>query len=1843
MFKPRKALTKGFSFLLVFVLLLVGLPIASASAASVETVHIVKGKSYTYEPSTPGVVSYDFRCNGVIGFCLDPDMQAPPTGNYSNVTTTTNENLLKAMYYGYGGAGFNTKLSGIGMTMKQYMNSLRTTEWGVVLLSAKGDELHYLLTHRALAYLIGDSDWDEDMYQPWREAIVKVANAMKAAPSVKNRISGYIVNTGASYQRIISYTTNIKLQMKKVSGNPELTDGNSCYSLKGAMYYIYSNKNTANTVSKYDILETIQKVSSSSPYYEGYVVVDVSGFGEAKLKGGKEGLFDSSKTYYATEVQASKGYIRDREVYEFKSTGATSGGLPVYKLYDPETKKFEVLEKPKNDPVVIALQKVNARTGKADERLAGAEYAIEYYDGFYTKAQLDGKTPTRRWVVCTDKYGFAYLDSDHLSNDADQSPFYVIKEYPNPVLPLGTVKIYETKAPEGFKLSNEVYVSQLKEIDSGVGISEFNYPTFEEEEIPGKVKIVKTSDDGNVSGIEFIVKNNDTGEEVRLKTSDDGTITEEFYEGSYTITEVTDESKYYPQEPQIVSVKADQTAEVKFHNKLVTKGLTIRKTSTDGEISGINFTIKNNATGTTITRATDKNGYITVDGLSIGETYTVTEIVPDGYEPQQPQTITITSGSNYLRFRNVRETGNLLIKKESSDGKLKGFSFTVKHVDDSGRVLEWLTPQWGVETDENGEIKFDNIPTGNYEITEVDDWYMYYTNPEPTKTVKVTKNETGTYTRVSFKNELIVKPVKIIKTSPDGNVEGITFKITGYYGDSQVMETREFVTDKDGVISYEIPASTWGDEYIVEEVVPDGYEKQESQSFYIDSDTEGTTVLTFNNIPKPDIKVVKTSDDGMIEGIEFTITYTDPETGLTVTDSDVTDENGTIIFDSVYSNIEYTIEEIVPDGYEQQQSQTVTPQPGEVAEVKFHNVPLIDLKIVKSSGDGIIENVWFEIFANDSSIGKYSTNELGEINLGNLAAYSNGELITYRVEELGFLNDDGTYSIPDRYIPPAAQSKTLAPNENTIEFFFENAINYGDIRFVKADSDGTPLSNVRFTLFTDEDCTTRAYDVDGNLVTTKTSDDNGVVEFTRIKFGTYYIAETKAQSGYQLLGMPIKAVVSAEGTKLYFNDMEITNIAEAIIDGGSAQLASVGNNKTPEFPRAGGIERIIWFTVGAAVIILGAALLFINIKRKRKDVPEMTKNFSGKKFLSLFMVLAILLSMGCVGIVSASAVNPYHIDSSQVGSIEFYKYEMSDVSEATTKGDGTAKAIPDGATPLEGVEFTAYQIADLEGLYTYAGKELPTPTEAGNMINDVPASKTFSAVSDENGYLKLKGLPLGIYLVKETFSPSQVSLKTASFVVSVPTTSPNGTSWMYDITVQPKNETKYADITLHKTDVDSGADLGGFSFVLEEKIVTSENSDGTWTAVGTSGSTGTTGGTTPAGATWTTGENGKFTIAHLATDRSYRFKEVSAEDKQYIVDSTVYYEFTVGADGTVTYDSDNFKDTTPAANNTLEVTNETVEVEKSVSTDKTNWMQDVTQDINKTVYWKVSADIPEVISKLKTYTIIDTLSKGLTYESLEIKVEADGNPISENDYTVTTAPGDDDSTVITVDITNKNTLAGHEVCDVIITTTLNEDAIIGGDNPNEAKLVYTNDVDTDSTYEKITEKPEVHTGGYSWFKSDNSGTPLSGAEFSVYRTMEDAKANTNPIKFVLGEDGKYYMSEASNASATVVSGFNGMTTILGLKYGENGMESADGETTYYVAETKAPDGKNLLAAPFEIKVNSTSHNYVDGVNVNDVNTDKADFPNAGSNAAAAFLFVGAAVIALGAAVFFIRKRKCAAK
>lgn len=1810
----KKTLKSILAIILALILAVGALPF-SASAADTSTAGQTKvilklGKLLDYGPNI-NWATHMMYADDKMAYCVNPALPAP-TGTFTttdnNCVPLTSKNtknynsLVKALYYCYGGDGFSTKLTATGnKTMKAYMDSLRTTDWGIVLLNPKGNDLYYLLTHRVLAKFYGDADWAYALPQSWIDAVNSVAGVINKAPDAPSTTELYLLNTGNSkFQKVILAKNKIKIQLRKSSSNTELTQGNSCYSLAGAVYDIYLDKDCKT--------------------YFGSITTDERGY--AQYGSGNYGSDVPLQTYYAKEVTAPKGYALDtKSVYEFKDSGTTTKeGKHIYVV--------NCTDIPQNDPVAVLLKK----TDKNGKGLEGAEFTINYYNNFYyTESEIKGVKPTRSWVFKTDSDGDVYFDNDHLISGSE---FYYPPNNPDPALPLGTVTIQETKAPDGYIIDDTLFIRQITSSSSGESVFTYNAPEIPNEPNPGKLKIVKTSDDGIVSGIQFIVKNNETGEEKTYTTGANGTIIEDYYAGSYTITEVVDETRYYPQEPQTVTVDAGETKEVKFHNRQTTDGLTIKKYSSDGNVSGIKFYIKDNTSGSVIEKVTDANGYITVDGLTIGKIYTITEEVPEGYEPQSPKTVKIVEGGNFVTFTNTPQFGNLLIKKTCDNGKRKGFSFTVQKVDENGKLIEWLTPQWGVETDANGEIRFDNIPVGYYRVSEVGGWDSFYENPEPVKTIKVEKGKTGEYKTVEFENQEIKRHIKIVKNSADGNVSGIIFKVTGYFGDNPQKITKEFITDENGIISEDFPVSDFGEEYTIEEVVPEGYEPQEAQTIYFDFDIpdDSVTEVKFTNIRIPEVKLIKTSDDGKVEGIPFVISCENAD-GSISSERKLTDANGNIVFDKIAgkpleNGREYTVTEEVPDGYAEQKPQTVTAVSGEVAEVKFHNNVLTDLKIVKTSEDGIIEGIYFEVRADGSLVGRYATDNSGVIALTDLPAYRNGRLLTYSVRELGVKNSDGTFTVPSRYVTPTAQSKTLVASEsenNIIAFEFENILKRGNITIQKRGTSNPtkPISCVVMNI----------YDSSGNLLLFSknadgyvenengssdiVTDSAGRAKILNLVYDDYTVKEIKAASGYNLL---------KEGVTITLQSSNMTKI--------------IHNTEKPIFPNAGSNDKIIWYVSGGLVVLIGLLVFVKKIKRngnERKSKMSKIQKYS-KNCMTIVLAMLMIVSTIFVGTIGAGAANPYHIDETKTGSISFYKYEMNDASTATTPGDGTVKELPDGATPLEGVEFTAYQISDLEGIYTYMGKALPTPTEAEAMIGNVPSSKTHSAVTDENGYIKLSDLPLGIYYVKETFSPSQVREKTASFVVSIPTTSPDGTQWMYDITVQPKNETKYADVTVFKTDNESGAALGGFGFTLEEKIVTKAKPNGTWTPVATTGSVGTTGGVAPTGATWITAENGKFTINHLATDRAYRFKEVSATDKQYIVDPTVYYDFTVNADGTVTYDSSNFKNTEPAADNTLEITNETVEVHKSVSTDKTNWMQDVTQDINKTVYWKVSADIPTIVSKLSTYKITDTLSKGLTYNSIEIKVEADGEAISKNDYTVTTSKGTDGETVIVVDIKNKNTLAGHKVCDVILTTTLNESAVIGGDNPNTAKLTYSNFITSNTTYEKTTETPEVHTGGYTLLKKDIAGNALAGAEFSVYRTIDDAKNGTNAITFEKGTDGNYYMSTAPEASESVVSGTDGYVTVLGLLYGENGLTSANGSTTYYVAETKAPNGYNLLKEPFEITVTATSHNYKDGTNVDVVNTPEAEFPLTGSQAAMIFGIGGAAVIGIGAIVF-LKKRK----
>lgn len=2188
--KAKKACTRVFAALLVLILLSVGLPVAASAA---ETNAVQCGASipaYMFDNKALDALSYmGFNVKGLKDSGLlekiytqeiYPDnWQVKPyrtdvpydnyypyltgketvkktgtaTGKAPDITKFENNGLVCASFVAYYWLNYLPNIKGIDTGFVQSAIT-KYSGGGTAAVSNWRNALNGLVKE-GKAQLVGTSKANTDFsklvpgdvmtfsapgipqahvalyagYYGGRQYIIHLGGSR--GPEISSvefllAFGGNKASTPDGYYHI-PLNEDVLLRVGKQSANRELTDGNSCYDIKGAVYGVYTNASgtTPLKVNGKEVTITIDKVDSDGDYYGDYYPVP---------KG----------TYYCKEIKAPKGYLKDDTVYPMTATGNKSNGYPVYRS-NPRV----ILEQPDNDPVVIALQKRNASTGETGKKLAGAEYAVEYYSGFYTQEELENITPTRRWLLQTDDSGAAYLDEEHLVKGVQQSDFYMVKNNPDPVLPLGTVKIYETKAPEGFLIDDTPFVTQITG-DGGQGTSQFNYPTIDEPEVSistsASVNSVFESTSSTITDTVYYTLEPNTdytvtgwlvkkssGAVVPLNSSD-GTASNNKVTKSFTTTadgngsvqiKYNFNSKGYGGETVVAfaEVRNSDGTVIGEHKDIDSKDQSIQFKAPGIATSAIS----SNSNSRYIYPFDDVKITDTISFQNlVSDTYTITPkamlISKDGKSVEKEIPVSIDSenvkalsgnGSVNVDFEiSYEEFEKLVGNDESRLNELNGRMIvicetlsgangnTFKHEDmnDIAQTLTMITPTVTTKATDsvtkqhqayasektviNDEVTIDGLVPG--EKYEIDGYVFADTNGSPIAykvqkftatskrqsfTMSYTVNSTNYAGKALFCSAYVYAPdgltqiaihsgandaaqqveflsptISTTANAPSTNTQYAyatdnlqiddTVFLSGlipneaYSVIGQVVErstekvlatSSEYITagsDSQNVnMSFSLNASGYsGKDVVVYETLY--YKGQIVAEHKNINDTAQTVTLLNPTISTRASGDTSISDDseindtvtitGLIPGKEYIIDgqLIDKETESAVelisaaSGSDsaeiidymttanlaftATAETQTLDitykFNSrpyagkeivVFETLKYNGIEIAKHNNLNDSAQTVKyDDMGDLCLRKYDTYTgnnlqraVFNLYKIENNTEVLIENCFTK--NNIAGIGDYSYSSSGTVTDLEPYYYIPGQSIDE--EYLGTMIvkglPSGTYLIKEKKAPSGyridiADGVTfeVTPGETT-ELEIGNSPAIVPLELIKTDDTdaANPIAGVGFTIYSNKTCTTKAKDFYGTEIPEVITDSSGSVVFERIKYSltaqtSYYLKETTTPSGYAPLDYVIRVSIDTEGNVTYFKVMDngesqITDTITRQSDGGDVEVTRIINKRlgsitvykksatdkttplegvvlnlsdsdgnllrfsknadgeyvldengqtdivtdkdgkavisgllygtyyvseiktlsnyyllaedveiqldsesvrqeifnTPKttLPPAGSFDKSMWFIIGGAVVIFGSVLL-INTIKKRKEESKMTKiKKYSKNFLTVFIVTLMLVSTLCVGAIGAGAANPYHIDETKTGSISFYKYEMNDISTATTPGDGTIKDLPAGATPLEGVEFTAYQISDLDGLYTYLGKKLPTPTEAENLIEAVPTAKTYTGITDENGYIKLSNLPLGIYYVKETFSPSQVSKKTASFVISVPTTSPDGTEWMYDLTVQPKNETKYADITVLKTDNVSGAALGGFGFTLEEKIITKANPNGVWTAVATNGSTGTTGGTTPTGATWTTGANGKFTIDHLATKRAYRFKEVSATDKQYIVDSTVYYEFTVNADGTVTYDSSNFKNTEPAADNTLEITNETPEVHKSVSTDKTNWMQDVTQDINKTVYWKVSADIPKVVSKLSTYKITDTLSKGLTYSKLE--VSADGRAVSTDDYTVTVSKEASGETVITVDVTNKNALAGRKVCDIILVTTLNKNAVIGGDNPNTAKLTYTNFVTTNSTYEKTTETPEAHTGGYTWLKTNSDKQPLSGTEFKVYRSAENAQNGTNPIKFVKGADGKYYMSTATEASDTVVSDKDGYVTVLGLLYGSNGLTSENGSTKYYVAETKAPQGYNLLKEPFEITVTATTHNYTDGTNVNVINTLKFDLPHAGAQTVLFIFGIGAAVAVVGAFVFFRKKNK----
>lgn len=571
-------------------------------------------------------------------------------------------------------------------------------------------------------------------------------------------------------------------------------------------------------------------------------------------------------------------------------------------------------------------------------------------------------------------------------------------------------------------------------------------------------------------------------------------------------------------------------------------------------------------------------------------------------------------------------------------------------------------------------------------------------------------------------------------------------------------------------------------------------------------------------------------------------------------------------------------------------------------------------------------------------------------------------------------------------------------------------------------------------------------------------------------------------------------------------------------------------------------------------------------------------------------------------------------DTTQKGSITIHKFEYNPSSGATSQqGTGAeGEAAPLGAKPLGGVTFEIYKVQNEEWLKAYYGGQAAA---TGQDFSNIDASNYYSTNSTTGaitvngskidtvttatsgtdiGVAKKDGLALGLYLVVETSAPDKVTSPAAPFLVSVPmtriadtTTTNKLTDWIYDVHVYPKNSTTYGQVTIEKkgyTGGGTGVALEGVQFKLQKQ------NGADWTDITANDSNGST-------YNLTTDINGKITIAGLSQGNYRIFEDAYSGDsanKGYILDAA-YHTFTVQKNGQIQVDGN------VSANATIQVANHRPDMKKEVKKGD-SWAQDAPYGVDDTVPYKITIEVPQNIDKLSTFTVTDTPT-GLKDNVGSIKIK-DGTTAltSGTDYTVA-AEGTDGFKIDFILTSNTvKACAGHTVT-ITYNAVVKDTAVVGGNgNSNNAKLTYTNKINSDNTPGTTTNTIEDSAVMYSFGikvvkTAEDGNTPLPGVVFDLYR-----EAKTGETSIVDAETVKKAGLDSTKSWILVKSGLTtNASGIIDTSDSTNATNYTHGLANgdYYLVETKTVDGYNLLTKPVEVKLDVTATTTWQKTNVYD--------------------------------------------
>lgn len=579
----------------------------------------------------------------------------------------------------------------------------------------------------------------------------------------------------------------IDLTLRKVNGNPDITKDNPCYAqdLSGAVYEVHR---------KADL--------SDAPLYTLTTKADGSTDAISSIP------FDSTNPFlYVKEVTAPKGFALDTTTH-------------IVSPYKRDTWDIVSTDMPMNDPVAIKLEKKSAEGIENPAPLEGAEFTVKYYAGQYTKETLP-ETATRTWVIKTLKVGNSYrawLDDAHKVSGDD---FY-LSQSGTPTLPLGTITIEETKAPEGYTLKNKTLNANNEEVFEGVAL--FNIENGEQD-IPHVVggneytisegvkrsgfSIQKLDDETNapIGSAEFKILNaNDYDVKLNHK---DGTseIIKAGEQSEETI--VTDAQGSYTSALDALQVGSYKLVEVKAPVGYLINQYTDFEISNDSEINTIATKVTVLEAKMHTTAVEEKTNGKVLDGskteqtiidtvkykhLIVGKEYTVTgqlAIKPVGKTAEELST--------------MREDEFERVKNDNGDVITSTVTFTPTTPDGEVKVKFVVNPSKYAGTK---MVAFEDMHQGDLLIGHHAD----ITDAEQTVTISL---------------ELDVTIAKADAEKVDHYLQGA--EITVYNQDGTIAKDKDGkdavgVTDENGKVSFKLAYDQDNEMYVMETKAPEGYE-----------------------------------------------------------------------------------------------------------------------------------------------------------------------------------------------------------------------------------------------------------------------------------------------------------------------------------------------------------------------------------------------------------------------------------------------------------------------------------------------------------------------------------------------------------------------------------------------------------------------------------------------------------------------------------------------------------------------------------------------------------------------------------------------------------------------------------------------------------------------------------------------------------------------------------------------------------------------------------------------------------------------------------------------------------